>query len=247
MKANPTSELNLIIEKFSPFLKEARKRTKYLLITFIVATLLGFVFYENIIKFLINILSLEGINIVFTSPFQFINLAFSCGLVCGIVAILPLLMMQVVAFLKPALKAMEYNIVVRLLPFSIILFLIGFSFGALIMKWQIDIFLDSTLSLGIGNVLDISSLLTTILITSVVLGLAFEFPIILLVLMHIGVIKSEQLSSKRMWVYLGSFVFALLLPLDSILADVFLALPLVILFEATLLLNRFLEAKKLKA
>jgi sec-independent protein translocase protein TatC len=239
VKVNQSAELASIVSKFSPFLKEVRKRISYILITFVVATLFGFIFYEKIIKFLIGLLSLEGINIVFTSPFQFINLAFSCGLACGVIAVLPLLLAQLVSFLRPALNKKEYKVVARLLPFSIVLFLIGFGFGAFIMKWQIDIFLDSTITLGIGNVLDISSLLTTILITSVALGIAFEFPIILLLLMHIGVIKSGQLSSKRLWIYLGSFLFALLLPLDSILADIFLALPLIILFEFTLFLNRF--------
>jgi sec-independent protein translocase protein TatC len=134
--------------------------------------------------------------------------------------------------------------VVRFLPFSIILFLIGFIFGALIMKWQIEIFLNRSISLGIGNILDISHLLSTVLLTSTLMGIGFQFPIILLLLMRMGIINSQQLSKQRRWVYLGSFIFAVLLPPDSILADILLSLPMIIIFEITLMLNHVFERKR---
>jgi len=130
------------------------------------------------------------------------------------------------------------------LPFSLFLFLTGFLFGFLIMKWQIQIFLARSVSIGIGNILDISRLLTIVLLTSAFMGIGFEFPIVLLLLMRFGIIKHQQLAQKRPWIYLGSFIFAVLLPPDSILADILLSLPLIILFEFTLLLNRILERSK---
>ncbi|MFH0937469.1 MAG: twin-arginine translocase subunit TatC [Candidatus Daviesbacteria bacterium] len=245
-KSSETSELNVLINKYSSFLLEMRKRLLFTLAFFGVMTLVGFVFYEKIIKFLIDILSLKGVNIVFTSPFQFINLAISCGLTTGLALIFPLIIYQVLSFLKPALREKEYKMVVRFLPFSIILFLIGFSFGFLIMKWQIEIFLARSISLDIGNILDISRLLNTVLLTSMLMGIGFQFPIVLLLLMRIGIVKHAQLSKQRLWAYLGSFIFAILLPPDSIIADVLLSLPLVILFELTLLLNRIFERRKVE-
>jgi len=138
------------------------------------------VFYEKIIKFLVSALSLEGINIVFTSPFQFINLAISCGISTGLIVVFPIIIGQVLLFLKPALQRKEFNILKRFIPFSLTLFLIGFAFGAIIMKWQIEIFLERSVSLGIGNILDISGLLTTVFLTSALMGIGFQFPIVLL-------------------------------------------------------------------
>jgi len=233
--------IDAALKQYASFLAEARKRIIFTLSVFAAATLFGFIFYEKIIKFLINILSLEGINIVFTSPFQFINLAISCGIATGLTLSFPLFIVQILSFLKPALREKEYKMVVRFLPFSIVLFILGFSFGALVMKWQIQIFLAKSISLGIGNILDISRLLNTVLMTSVFMGISFQFPIVILLLMRLGVIKQRQLSKSRSWVYLGSFIFAILLPQDSILADILLALPLIIMFELTLILNRALE------
>ena len=232
------SELKEIAKKYSPFLAEAKKRIFFTLGVFIVATLVGFIFYENIIKFLISILSLEGINIVFTSPFQFINLSISCGIATGLVVVLPLLIGQILSYLIPALKKREYKTVLRFLPFSIILFLTGFALGAVVVKWQIKMFLDRSISLGIGNFLDISNLLTTMVITSVLMGISFQFPIALLILMRINMIDRRQLSKRRLWIYLGFFIFAILLPVDSILTDVLLTLPLIVLFELTLIFGK---------
>jgi len=98
--------------------------------------------------------------------------------------------------------------------------------------------------LGIGNVLDISRLLTVVVITSALLGIAFQTPIILLILLRMKVIKHQQLAKQRPWVYFGSFIFALLLPPDSIIFDIFATLPLVFLFDITLILNKLLERSK---
>jgi sec-independent protein translocase protein TatC len=244
IKPLTSSELKLLIEKYSHFLVEVRKRLLFTLIFFASAAIFGFIFYEQIIKFLIDILSLKGINIVFTSPFQFINLAIGCGIASGLILTFPLIIIQILSFLKPALKSKEFRAITRLLPFSIILFLIGFLFGALIMKWQIEIFLKKSVSLGIGNILDISRLLNTVILTSVLMGIGFQFPIVLLLLMFIRVINRQQLSKIRLWVYLGSFIFAILLPPDSVLADILLTLPLIVLFELTLILNFIFERKR---
>lgn len=238
-----TSELSGFVDKYSLFLIEIRKRILFTLCVFAVAALVGFVFYERIIRFLIDILNLSGLNIVFTSPFQFINLATSCGLATGFVLVFPLIVFQVLAFLRSALKNTEYKILVGVLPLMLVLFLIGFLFGALIMKWQIQISLSRSVSLGIGNILDISSLLTTVILTATLMGIGFQFPILLLLILRLGIIKQDQLSKQRLWVYLGSFIFAVLLPPDSVLADFLLTLPFIILFELTLILNRFLKRK----
>jgi len=236
-------EFKAFIKKYSSFLAELRRRIIFTLIFFLAAMFGGFVFYEQIIKFLIDILSLEGVNIVFTSPFQFINLAITCGVATGIVLSLPLLVIQILYFLKPALQRKEFKLVVRFLPFCFLLFITGFIFGAYIMKWQIEIFLTRSISIGIGNVLDVSNLLTTVVMTSVFMGVGFQFPIVLLLLLRLGIIKPKHLSRQRRWIYLGSFLFAILLPPDSILADVVLAMPLIVLFELTLMINR-VYAKK---
>lgn len=239
-------EIVSAFKKYSHYFSELRKRIIFTFWAFLISSIIGFIFYEQIIKFLIDLLSLEGVNIVFTSPFQFINLAFSCGFTTGLIAVFPIIIIQALRFLQPALKRKEFKTVTKFLPFCIILFLIGFIFGAIIMKWQIEIFLERSISLGIGNILDVSGLLSTVFLTSALMGIGFQFPIILLLLMRLELLDRKALAKKRMWVYLFSFLFAILLPPDSILADIILSLPLIVLFEITLLINFILEKRKRK-
>lgn len=232
------SKLKEFALKYAAYLSDVRKRLLVILIVFAISTLIGFSTYDEILKFLIGFLSLDGINIVFTSPFQFINLAISCGIATGIIIAFPLLIYEILSFLKPALKQKEFKTITKYIPLSLLLFLIGFVFGVVIMKWQIDIFLDRSITMDIGNVLDISKLLSVVLLTSALMGLGFQFPIVLLILLKLGAIKPQGLTKIRKWVYLASFLFALLLPPDSILADILLSLPLIILYEFTVLVGR---------
>ncbi len=237
-------EFKAAFSKYSYFLDEFRRRIVFTIGIFALSTFAGFFFYERIIRFLIQILSLNGINIVFTSPFQFINLAISCGVTIGLVITTPLIIYEILSFLRPALKGREMAALIWFLPFSLVLFVMGFLFGFLIMKWQINIFLTRSVAIGIGNILDISRLLNVVLMTSSLLGIGFQFPLILLLLMRIGIVKQKSLTAQRRWIYLASFLFSILLPPDSILADILLSLPLIILFEMTLFLNKIISSNK---
>src|SRR3989337_335066 len=103
----PEEGLDGAIDKYLPFLDEIRKRLRLLVFLFLGFGVLGFVYYEPIITFSIQIFRLEGVNIAFTSPFQFINLAFSSGLAAGLIAALPLAIIHIINFLKTALNKHE--------------------------------------------------------------------------------------------------------------------------------------------
>ncbi|TSC65944.1 MAG: sec-independent protein translocase protein TatC [Microgenomates group bacterium Gr01-1014_80] len=228
------------VAKYLPFLSEIRKRLLFLLAVFFITGVLGFIYYEKIIKFSLSLFSLEGVNIVFTSPFQFVSLAFTSAFLLGTIIIFPLIVFQVISFLKPALNSKEYRSIVSLIPFSLILFTTGFGFGIIVMRYVVRLFYKKSVELQIGNFLDVSTLLSQILLTSVLMGLAFQFPIILTILVRLKIIKYRILEKQRLWAYLASLIFAILLPPTDLLSMFLLFLPLVLLFEFTLLLNRWI-------
>lgn len=237
-KASSTIELDNSMAKYMPFLVEIRKRLFFTLAVFLIATILGFIFYEKTTRFVLALFSIQGLNIVFTSPFQFISLAVNSGLLIGFVAVLPLIIIQILSFLKPALSSKEYKTVVLLMPVSISLFIVGFSYGVTMMKYMVGLFYEKSLSLEVGNLLDINRLLSLILITAVLMGLAFQFPIVLTVLMRFKAIKYQTFVKQRIWAYTSALLFAVILPPTDILSLIFLFLPLAMLFEITLLLNK---------
>jgi len=234
-----TGDLDSTIIKYSPFFSEIRKRLIFTLSIFIICAAVGFIYYENIVRFVLSIFDLKGLNIVFTSPFQFFTLAVDCALLVGFMAILPIIIFQILSFLKPALRRSEYKAVLALLPITLLLFISGFTFGVLIMKYVVIIFFQKSVELNIGNFLDVTRLLSQILITAILMGVAFEFPIILTILMRLKIFKYHTIVKKRLLVYVLSLIFAAVLPPTDLLSLVLLFLPLALLFELTLLLNRY--------
>ena len=243
-KTPDSDQANDLISKYSPFFNEIKKRFIVTLIVFILALIAGFVFYENIIRMIVNLLRLEGVNIVFTSPFQFLSLAMTSAMLLAIVVVFPLILFQVMSFLKPALKKREFKIILAFLPFSIFLFICGFGFGLLIMRYIIEVFYQKSLELNIGNFLDISSLLSQVLVTSTLMGLAFQFPTLLTILIRFEIINYKFLENYRLWAYIVSLIFASLLPPTDLLSLFLLCLPLVVLFEMTIIINKYVFRMK---
>jgi sec-independent protein translocase protein TatC len=231
------------LNRYFPLLSEVRRRLLFVVAIFLLFGIFGFFYYEKIIVFIISLLDLNGVNIVFTSPFQFLNLAISSSLAIGLIVTIPLLIYQIMSFLKPALKTKEYRSVVALLPLAIILFIAGFTFGFFMMKYVVSIFYNKSVELNIGNMLDISKLLSQILITASLMGVAFQYPIVMSLLMRFKIVSYKLFISYRPIAYMIALIFSAMMPPTDLLSLVLLTLPLVLLFELTLLLNRvFLKA-----
>ena len=235
-----------IYNRYFPYLMEVRKRLFFIASIFLITSALGFIYYEKIITTSLGIFNLEGINIVFTSPFQFLELSINSGLLIGLIAAFPLIIIQCLSFLKPALKKTEFKLVISLLPLSIFLFVFGFIYGVYIMRYVLIVFYEKSLVLDIGNFLDVSKFLSQILLTSALMGLAFQFPVVLTILMRLKVVKYEALTKQRLISYSVSIIFAAFLPPTDLFSLALLTVPLVILFEITLLLNKVLFKAHLK-
>ena len=233
-------ELESTINRYFPYLMEIRKRLLFLASLFLVAAGIGFVYYERIVTLILSFLNLEGVNVVFTSPFQFFTLAVNSGMFVGLIAIFPFVVYQVVSFLKPALSPKELRSVSLPLPLSILLLAVGFAYGVTVMKYVVAIFYQKSLELHIGNILDVELLLSKIVLTGILMGLAFQFPVIMSVLLHLKLVTYKTIAAHRPLAYAATLLFVMLLPPTDIMSDVLLVLPLVLLFEITLLLNRIL-------
>jgi len=231
-------------ERYLPYLYEIRRRLFYTAIIFVVASAVGFIFYEQIIRFIVGFFAIEGVNIVFTSPFQFINLAIQSSFIVGLIFIFPLLIYQLVAFLKPALSHKEFKQTLLLIPLSLILFITGLTYGLVVMKYTVGIFYQKSLELEIGNILDVTALLSMILLTAMLLGIAFQFPLIMTSLIKSGYAGIEFFSKKRFIFYGSSIIFAAFLPPTDLLSLVLLFAPLMVLFEVTLQFNKFLTRNR---
>ena len=77
-------------------------------------------------------------------------------------------------------------------------------------------------------------------------GLAFQLPVILLLLVRFGILTINQLKSFRKYAIVLSFVFAAIVTPPDPFSQISLALPIIILYEISILVSRFTLNRKNK-
>jgi len=230
-------ELNKNIEKFLPYLEDLRGRLFRGVIIFAIFFVVGFFFTGAILKKILDLIHLDEVTIATSSPFQFIDVAMNFGFFVAIIICIPYIIYSFYIFIIPALTKTEQIKLLRSIPLSIGLFIFGFFYGFFILNYALGLLASINTNLGIANYWNIGQFLSQIFITSALLGLVFQFPLLLTILIKLRIISSETLKNHRRLAYFLMISLAALLPPTDILSLVAMVLPLVLLYEVTILLN----------
>ncbi len=224
------------LSDYTPYLGELRRRLLVVLLFFSIGFIAGFTFFRQIINHLVALFNFDAVDLMVTSPFQIFSLAVNIGLFLGLVASLPIIVYQLLAFIGPALKKEERK---QIAPFGFLslgLFGTGFVFGLFLMRWVIFGFSQTFNNSLVNNYWDLGLFLSQIFLTAAFLGVVFQFPLVIKLLVVTGVTSVEELRTKRRWVIAGSFILVALLPPTDAFSLVIMVLPLIGLYELTLAL-----------
>jgi sec-independent protein translocase protein TatC len=157
----------------------------------------------------------------------------------AIVIALPVVLYQAYAFVLPALTTREKRVVVPFLMGVPILFVAGVVFGYFVVLPAATKFLlnfnDNQFNIQV-RARDYYSFFT---LTLGVMGLIFQLPIGILAVTRLGIVTPDQLAKNRRYAYVILIVVAALLPGTDPVTMLIEAVPLLLLFEASLLLARF--------
>lgn len=218
-------------------MEDLRRRLYFGAILFVIFFVGGFFFTGKILEKILGIVNIDKVTISTSSPFQFVNISMDFGFFVAIMACVPYIIYSFYVFIIPALTRSEKTTLLKSIPLSIGLFIIGFSYGFFILSYALDILAAINVSLGIANYWNIGQFIAQIFITSALLGLVFEFPLLLTLLIKLGVLTIETLKKRRRIAYFIMLSLTAVLPPTDGLSLIAMTLPLVLLYEATILLN----------
>ena len=231
------SDFQDYVARYGDYLEEIRKRLYRVVVVFVVVFIAGFFAGNFVIRQLLSFLRIKDVVIVATSPFQLIGLAADIGFFIAILVTLPFSIQQIYAFLRSGLRRRERMIFLKLIPLAIFLFLLGFIYGLVVLYYALEIIAAINVSLGVANLWNVSQFIAQIVLTASLLGVLFEFPLVLTFLIRIGVLKVSFLKAKRRHAVVVILILvALLAPVDAV-TFIVMCIPLLAMYEITIRVN----------
>jgi sec-independent protein translocase protein TatC len=223
-------------------LSELRHRLLVGIGVIIPAFIVAFIFYDQIIEWLMGPLpnDKELITLGVTEPF---TTAVKVSFLVAIAVTLPVLLWQIWSFLAPAVDESVQRVLVYFVIFGTVLFASGVAFSYFVIMPKALTFLTNFGDDLFEVQIRASYYFTFVTMMMLATGLAFLMPIFILALVRIGVVTSARLRRNRRYAFVGLVAFAILLPTVDPVSLALEVVPLLILFELSIWLSAFMERR----
>ena len=144
---------------------------------------------------------------------------------------LPVVLYQMWAFVAPGLYTHEKKLVFPLVVSSTFLFFLGVAFCYFFVFGQVFAFIQSFAPKSITAAPDIEAYLSFVLTMFLAFGMAFEVPIVVIVLARMNVVSIEKLKAFRSYFVVLAFVIAAIVTPPDVVSQLALAIPMCLLYE----------------
>lgn len=238
---------------------ELRSRLIWSLVGFFIAFLVCFFFAKQL--FILLVLPFQWasawagldptkVDLIYTAPQEFFFTQIKLGMFGGIVLAFPLIATQLYKFVAPGLYRNERAAFLPFLIASPILFLIGAALVYFFFTPMVMWFFLAMQQVGPDQEIQISLLprvseyLGLIMTLILAFGLVFQLPVVTTLLVRVGLLRVETLVSKRRWAIVIAFVVAAVLTPPDPVSQIGLALPTILLYEASIWIGRMIEKRR---
>jgi sec-independent protein translocase protein TatC len=166
------------------------------------------------------------------------------AMMVAFLAALPYVLYQAWAFVAPGLYAHEKRLVLPLVVSSTLLFLVGMAFCYFVVFGTVFGFIAQFAPKSIAVAPDIEAYFGFVMGMFMAFGLAFETPVVVVVLVMTGMVSVEKLREIRSFVIVGSFVVAAIVTPPDVISQLLLAVPLCLLYEVGIFAARFVVKRE---
>lgn len=230
---------------FLEHLEELRWRIIYALIGLVVGAIVCWIFIDFlVVDVLLRPARENGLPLQNLKPFGQLFLYFQVAIAGGIVLSLPNIFYQLWKFIAPALKKNEKKYAILIVSYSTISFLIGIAFAYFVMIPLAFQFIRNFGTELIKNEFAIDEYVSIIVSILLAAGFVFELPMISFFLTKLGILTPDFMKKyRRHAVVIIMVLAAFLTPGTDPVSQVILAVPLVLLYEISILVSKLSQSK----
>ena len=173
----------------------------------------------------------EGATLIATSVISPFLVPLKILLMTSFLLALPVVLYQLWAFVAPGLYSHEKRLVMPLVISSTVLFLVGVAFCYYFVFGQVFKFIQSFAPKSITAAPDIEAYLGFVISMFLAFGMAFEVPVVVVVLARMGVVTVEKLREFRSYFIVLAFVIAAIVTPPDVVSQLALAIPMCLPYE----------------
>jgi len=238
-------------ETFISHLVELRNRLVYSLIAFAIVLVplvtppwfLAGKLYDVLARPMMEALP-QGSKMIATGVISPFFIPLKIAMLFAFLVALPFILYQLWMFVAPGLYKHEKRFVLPLIVSSTFLFFVGMAFCYFFVFRLVFTFIAQMAPSSITVSPDIENYFNFILGMFFAFGLAFETPVVVVVLVATGLVSLDTLRDVRRYVIVGAFVVAAVVTPPDVASQLALAIPLCVLYEIGILCARFFVSPK---
>ncbi|SDY89396.1 sec-independent protein translocase protein TatC [Evansella caseinilytica] len=224
-------------------LTELRKRLMITIAFFLLFFIVSFIFVRDIYEWFVKDLNM---TLTVLGPLDIVWVYFSLAGVVAFSFTVPVLILQIWLFVKPALTVKERKVTVMYIPASFFLFVGGLCFGYFVI---LPLVFNFILSLGEDMFVTMftpDKYFQFVLRMTVPFSVLFEMPLVVMFLTSLGIITPDGMKRNRKYAYFAIVVVSVVISPPDFLSDVLVIIPLIFLYELSINLSKVVYKRRRK-
>ena len=219
---------------------ELRRRILWCALVFVLAFVFGWCVSDYVELFLTAPLMRvwNDTTLLYTGLTDGLMIQFSLATLVALIITIPVCLWHIWAFIAPGLHKNEKQFLLPIFIISPLLFIMGSGFAFyVLLPFVFNFFIELNESANVPTVL--MPAITGYLAFSIgllkIFGLAFQLPLVMVLLNKIGLLSKQTAIKSRRYIIVGIFIIAAVLTPPDIVSQILLALPMLLLYEISLL------------